>query len=185
MLRHLSPPGMMAKVPATMQSSSFFHSSLSQQPVGLQGLIDAISVSQGDDALSTAFSAQQWQGLAPYLQPHTLAQSQILFSEGSEDRTMFFIERGSLSVHVEDEAGRLRLAIVGAGSVVGEGAFFSHQPRSATVQAASPARLWALPPVRFTELSHRQPALALGVAMAVGAVMAKRLANRRRRVAST
>jgi hypothetical protein len=34
-------------------------------------------------------------------------------------------------------------------------------------------------------LSNRQPAIALGVAMAAGAVMAKRLANRRRRIAIT
>ena len=46
-------------------------------------------------------------------------------------------------------------------SVVGEGGFFSHRPRSATVQAAAPSRLWALPALRFTELSNRQPAIAL------------------------
>ena len=39
--------------------------------------------------------------------------------------------------------------------------------------------------LRFTELSNRQPAIALGVAMGAGAVLAKRLGNRRRRVAAT
>lgn len=88
-------------------------------------------------------------------------------------------------MHYEDEKARLRMAMVGAGSVVGEGAFFSHRPRSATVQAAAPCRLWALTALRFTELSNRQPAIALGLCMAAGAVLAKRLGNRRRRVAAT
>jgi hypothetical protein len=39
--------------------------------------------------------------------------------------------------------------------------------------------------LRFSELSNRQPAIALGLVMAVGAVLAKRLGNRRRRVAAT
>ena len=80
---------------------------------------------------------------------------------------------------------RLRLVIVGPGSMVGEGAFFSHQPRSATVQAGAPSKLWSLPALRFTELCNRQPAVALHLAMAAGAVLAKRLGNRRRRIAAT
>jgi CRP-like cAMP-binding protein len=88
-------------------------------------------------------------------------------------------------VHYQDEKERLRLAIVGPGSVVGEGAFFSMRPRSATVQTGAPSRLWALTALRFSELSNRQPAIALGLVMAVGAVLAKRLGNRRRRVAAT
>ena len=75
--------------------------------------------------------------------------------------------------------------MVPRGSVVGEGAFFSHRSRSATVQASAPCKLWSLTAIRFTELSIRQPAIALGLVMAAGAVLAKRLGNRRRRVAAT
>ena len=39
--------------------------------------------------------------------------------------------------------------------------------------------------MRFTELSNRQPAVALPLVMAVGAVIAKRMGNRRRRIATT
>ena len=39
--------------------------------------------------------------------------------------------------------------------------------------------------MRFTELSNRQPAVAVHLVMAVGAVLAKRLGSRKRRVAST
>lgn len=158
---------------------------LPQNPPMLQGLVKAIEDSNAEDALSNPFTATQWETLSAYLQPYALAASQVLFAQGVSDRTLYLVESGNLSVHYEDERQRLRMAVVGPGSVVGEGGFFSHRPRSATVQAAAPSRLWALPALRFTELSNRQPAIALALCMAVGAVMSKRLVNRRRRVAAT
>lgn len=151
----------------------------------IQDLAHAIAQCRLDDALVFQLTALQWQALAPYLQPLALAAGQMLFKQGAADRTLYLIETGNLSVHYEDEQGEVRLAIVGAGTAIGEGSFFSRAPRSATVQAGMPARLWCLSPLRFGELSNRQPELALAVAMAAGAVVAKRLANRRRRSAVT
>jgi hypothetical protein len=53
------------------------------------------------------------------------------------------------------------------------------------VQAASAAKLWSLSPIRFTELTNRQPQLALEVALALGSLVSRRLANRPKRVAVT
>jgi len=153
--------------------------------VDLQGLIDAIAQASADDSMTNPLSAAQWEVLSSYLLPVVMPAGQVLFSQGATDRTLFLVESGSLSVHYQDEKERLRLAIVGPGSVVGEGAFFSHRARSATVQASAPSKLWSLPALRFTELTNRQPAIALGLAMAAGSVLAKRLGNRRRRVAAT
>jgi CRP/FNR family cyclic AMP-dependent transcriptional regulator len=153
--------------------------------VDLQGLIDSIAQANADDSMINPLSAAQWEVVSSYLLPVVLPAGQVLFSQGATDRTLYLVESGSLSVHYQDEKERLRLAIVGPGSVVGEGAFFSHRTRSATVQASAPCKLWSLPAIRFTELSNRQPAIALGLAMAAGAVLAKRLGNRRRRVAAT
>ena len=153
--------------------------------VDLQGLIDAIAQASADDSMTNPLTAAQWDTLSSYLLPVIMPAGQVLFSQGANDRTLFLVESGSLSVHYQDEKERLRLAIVGPGSVVGEGAFFSHRGRSATVQASAPSKLWSLPALRFTELSNRQPAIALGLVMATGAVLAKRLGNRRRRVAAT
>ncbi len=151
----------------------------------LQGLIHAITHANAEDSMSNPLTPQQWEILSAYLQPMTLAAGQTLFPQGATDRTLFLVESGSLSVHYEDEKARVRLAIVAPGSVVGEGAFFSHATRSATVQATSPTKLWSLTAMRFTELGNRQPAVALGLCMAAGAVLAKRLGNRRRRIATT
>lgn len=151
----------------------------------LQALLAALSHAPADDRLELNLSSLQWDTLAAYLQPLSLVSGEVLFQKGMLDRTLYLVESGTLSVHLEDDKGRLRLAMVGAGSVVGEGAFFSHQPRSATVQANNACQLWTLHPLRFTELANRQPPLALALSLALGSVMARRMRQRRRRVAST
>jgi CRP-like cAMP-binding protein len=111
----------------------------------------------------------------------------VLISKGANERSVYFIENGSLSVHYESEStpGRLRMAVVMAGSAVGEGGFFSHRPRNATVQAASPCRVWVLTPIRFGELTNRQPPIALALTLGLGALMSRRMLDRRMRIAVT
>lgn len=154
-------------------------------PNDINGLIVAINNCQDEESMINPLTKAQWEILTPYLAPTHLSASQVLFQQGGQERTLFFVESGSLSVHFEDEQQRIRLAIVGPGSVVGEGAFFSHRPRNATVQAVAASRLWGLSNIRFTELCNRQPTVAVAVAMAAGSVLAKRLGNRKRRVAAT
>lgn len=151
----------------------------------IQNLIKVIKQNASDDALTPSLTLAQWDLLAGYLQPFALTQGQKLIEQGAVDRTLYLIESGTLSVHYEDDRGRVRLAMVEAGSAVGEGAFFSRLPRNATVQAASAAKIWCLTPIRFTELSHRQPAVALEIAMSLGSLVSRRLMNRPRRVAVT
>ena len=151
----------------------------------IQGLIKAVGHNHSIDAFSPALTAPQWEVLSAYLQPFSLEQGQVLFEKDGVDRTLFIIESGSLSVHFEDRKGRLRLAIVAAGSAVGEGAFFTRNPRVATVQAASPSKLWCLAPIRFAELSNRHPEVALEIAMALGSLVSRRLVNKPKRVAVT
>ena len=74
---------------------------------------------------------------------------------------------------------------MGPGSIVGEGAFFAHRPRRATVQATGPSRLWCLTALRYSEIANRQPALALALLTMAGQVLARRAGDSRRRVAST
>jgi CRP/FNR family cyclic AMP-dependent transcriptional regulator len=134
----------------------------------IQGLAQAILHCHASDALRCQFNS-----------------GQVLMEQGALDRTLYFVESGTLSVHYEDEKARVRMALVGAGTVLGEGAFFSHMPRSATVHASTPCKLWCLTPMRFLELANRHSPIALELTMAMGSVMAKRLYNRPKRVAVT
>lgn len=151
----------------------------------IQGLVQAVAHNHSLDVFQPALTPAQWELLGSYLQPFALTMGQVLIQQNASDRTVYFVESGTLTVHYEDAKGRLRLASVGPGSAVGEGAFFSRQPRSATVQAAAPCKIWSLTPIRFTELSNRQPGLALEISLALGALLARRLSNRPKRVAVT
>jgi len=151
----------------------------------IQGLIRAVGHNQSIDAFSPALTAPQWELLGAFLQPFSLPQGQVLIERNAVDRTLYVVESGSLSVHLEDSKGRVRLAIVGPGSAVGEGAFFTRNPRTATVQASSPSKLWCLTPLRFAELSNRHAEVALEIAMALGSLVSRRLVNKPKRIAVT
>lgn len=151
----------------------------------IQNLCRAIAQNTSYDAFAPALNPQQWETLASYLQPFDLAAGQVLIDQGATDRTLFFIESGALSVHLIGDKGQMKLAILNPGSVVGEGAFFSRAPRSANVVATGSARVWRLTAIRFGEMSNRQPNLALELVLGLGAVIAKRMVNRPKRVAVT
>lgn len=151
----------------------------------VQGLIHATAYNESLDAFHPALSSKQWELFGTYLQPFAVSQGQVVIQQNASDRTIYFVESGSLTVHFEDDKGRLRIAAVEAGSAVGEGAFFTRQPRSATVQAATACKLWSLNPIRFTELSNRQPQMAVEIAMALGALVSRRLVSRPKRIAVT
>jgi CRP/FNR family transcriptional regulator, cyclic AMP receptor protein len=151
----------------------------------IHSLAAAIDDCPAQDALRCRFTPAQWDVLAGYVHPLAVAAGKILIERGAPDRALYFVESGCLSVHYQDSQGRIRMALVSAGSVVGEGGFFSHLPRAAAVQASGPAQLWCLTPLRFLELANRHSSLALELTLSLGAVMAKRLYNRARRVAVT
>lgn len=151
----------------------------------IQDLAKAMAHSHALDAMPVNLSAEQWNLLADFLQPVQLQEGQTLMEQGIKDRTVYMVESGGLTVHYQDAKERIRLAMVGPGSVLGEGAFFSHLPRSATVTATNACRLWCLAPLRYRELASRHPDIALELITAMAAVMARRLYNRPKRVAVT
>jgi CRP-like cAMP-binding protein len=157
----------------------------SLKPPSVTGLVDAIARNTSEDALGRAVSAVQWELMVPYLLPFALPPSQVLLSEGSLDRTVYFLESGGLSVHFEDDKGRVHLAIVNAGSSVGEAGFFSNLPRNATVQAVGACKLWKLTHSKFLEMSQSQPRVALALAMGLAGIITNRMTDRRKRVSVT
>jgi CRP/FNR family transcriptional regulator, cyclic AMP receptor protein len=151
----------------------------------IRGLIDAVTRNTVEDALAKSVVPAQWEAMAPFMQTFVLAPSQMLIAQGSLDRTLYFLESGSLSVHFEDGAGKVHLAIVNAGAAVGEGGFFSHTPRNATVQAVAECKLWNLTYIKYTEMSQKLPRVALALAMGLGVILTKRMTDRRKRVSVT
>jgi CRP-like cAMP-binding protein len=132
-------------------------------------LVQAIQTLNAEDALRARLTADQWRAIAPYLTRHDVKQ-------GDTDRTMYVLGQGSLQVFVSGAApGGSRIAILRAGSVVGEPGLFSDGPRMANVEAMTPCVVWALRGPRLEEMSQRLPALALELIRAAGGVMAARM----------
>ena len=151
----------------------------------IQSLAQAITQCQASDALRCQFSLPHWNILAAFMQPFPLNSGQVLMEQGAHDRSLYFIESGTLSAHYEDEKAHVQMALVGAGTVLGEGSFFSQQPRRATVRASSACKLWCLTPIRFRDLAGCHSPIALELTLAMGSVMAKRLCIRPKRAAVT
>ena len=79
-------------------------------------LAQAMKHSNALDAVPLNLQDTQWRSVADYLQPVSLQQGQVLIEQGVKDRTVYFVESGSLTVHYEDDKDRIRIAMVGAGS---------------------------------------------------------------------
>ena len=149
-----------------------------------QQLVQAIQSLNAEDAFRPRLSLDQWRTIAPYLTRHDIRAGDLLIKQGDTDRTMYFLGQGSLQVFVSGaKPGTSRIAILRAGSVVGEGGLFTDSARSANVEAMTPCAVWALRGPRLEELAQRSPGLALELLRAAGGVMATRMrANMQRQV---
>ena len=149
-----------------------------------QELVQAMQTLNAEDAFRPRLSLEQWRVVAPYLTQHDIRSGDLLIKQGDTDRTMYFLGQGSLQVFVSGaKPGTSRIAILRAGSVVGEGGLFTDSARSANVEAMTPCAVWALRGPRLEELAQRSPGLALELLRAAGGVMATRMrANMQRQV---
>lgn len=147
----------------------------------LQGLIAAFSAPFDPEAPKNPFSPDQWAELAGYLTPVALLEPELLFQRKREERSLYFIERGRVTIHYENAKGAVRMALVSSGAVFGEASFLGNLPRQATAQVASAGQAWVLGRMKFNELHKRNPDLALDVAQLAATTLARRSRDPRRR----
>jgi len=155
------------------------------QNTEVNGLITAISRNKEDGVLARHLGAQSWYIVADYLRPHKFERGHVLITQGAQDRNLYFLESGSLKVDVKQDRGFVELAILGPGTVVGEGSFFSHLSRNASVVAYSDCKIWELSPSDFESLSKKFPAVALSLAMALATILSIRMLDVSRRISVT
>jgi CRP/FNR family cyclic AMP-dependent transcriptional regulator len=100
----------------------------------------------------------EWRQLAPYLSIRFLRPGDSLVREGEADRVLYILAEGELQVRIHQTV----LATLQPGKVVGEGTFFSGEPRSATVVSAATAGVaWSMTWEKFEAMSQKHPRLAL------------------------
>lgn len=101
--------------------------------------------------LFSALDPESFQQLVAKLVPRELAAGEVLFREGDPGDSIFIITSGSVRV----VRGTLFLAELGEGTFFGEGAFFSHEPRSADLVASEPSELLEIRRADLEELMER------------------------------
>lgn len=128
-----------------------------------------------EDAFRARLTLDQWRVIAPYLTRHEIRAGDLLIKQGDADRSMYFLAQGSLQVFVTGGVpGSSRIAILRAGSVVGEPGLFNDGPRMANVEAMTAGEVGHCV-ARASRLSQRSPALVLEILRAAGNVMAVRM----------
>ena len=137
----------------------------------VEQLVEAIGKLDAKDALACKLTLADWKALAPYLSMRFLRQGDPLMHEGDCERELFILADGELEVSVGGSA----IATLQPGTVVGEGTFFSGEPRSATVTPSTPGIAWGLHWDKFEAMTHKHPTLAVDLVKGLAAVLAVRM----------
>lgn len=100
-----------------------------------------------------------------------LSPTEVLFREGAEANSVFFVKKGKLEVVKDFERGHVLIGEVAQGEFVGEMAHFNGEPRSATVRAISDCELIEIPSGTLDMILFSKPSWA----KALMATLARRL----------
>jgi CRP/FNR family transcriptional regulator, cyclic AMP receptor protein len=136
------------------------------------------SLSPGSDVLQLPdWRDEDWKQLFHFTSLRGVKAGDALIRAGEPDQTLYFVLHGEVEViaHSGDGLSMGRVALVGAGSVLGELAFFDGGPRSAGAWAVRDCEIAAMTPDQYTAFEQSSPALARGLLFALGRILAIRL----------
>jgi SulP family sulfate permease len=127
--------------------------------------------------LAAHFSREALAVLLDLCETLELPRDTPLIRRGDPGDALYFVERGEISVLVTlRDQQKKRVRTLGAGTVVGEMALYSGQPRSADVVAETPCRVRRLSAERFARLEREHPSVAIQFHSFVVRLLSLRLA---------
>jgi len=111
------------------------------------------------------------------LERRTFRAGEIVIAEGSAERDLFLMLRGTASARVDlpGQGRQRRLASFSAGTVFGEVALLDRQPRSATVMADEDVVCYVLSEEAFHALGRDHPAIAITLLTNLGRELSRRI----------
>ena len=131
----------------------------------------------GEGLLLPNWADQDWKQLFRFTSIRSVMAGDALIRHGEPDQTLYFVLRGRLEVIVRSGDGLSmgQVALVGAGTVLGEMAFFDGGPRSASAWAIDDCDIAAMTPDQHSAFEKASPALAHELVFALGRIVATRL----------
>ena len=109
----------------------------------------------------------------------------VVFKQGDQADSMYFVEFGTVTVWLELPNGeRTRLRTMGMGTVVGEMGFYLGIPRSGTVVTEKPCVLYRLSLASYQKMNVEDPELASAVHQFMVRLLANRLAHANKQLAN-
>jgi CRP-like cAMP-binding protein len=97
--------------------------------------------------------------IAQRFRARNVAAGEIVVRQGDPGDELFLVEDGELEAGAEMQGRRVRLGLLHPGDIFGEMTPLRGTPRTATVTALRPARLWSLSAAALRETLSRTPAL--------------------------
>jgi len=127
--------------------------------------------------LSRQFSPQALDVLIRFCERLKLQPGLPLFQRGDPADSLYFIERGEVSVLLRLDDGKTkRLRAFGPGTIVGEMGLYTKQPRSADVVADGSCRVRKLSAAQLARLEREHPDVAIAFHSFVIRLLSSRLA---------
>lgn len=121
-------------------------------------------------------SDEEWATLLRHTSHRRFNPGDEVVTAGAPDQSLYLVLEGQLEVLAEQGRRRYRrIAVVSAGSVIGELSFFDGGARSALVRAVTPAVLAELSRAEFDSLAAADPVLARRLLFDLGRILAGRL----------
>lgn len=124
--------------------------------------------------LSTC-SADEWEVIRAHTDSVRYDAGASVVAQGSLERTLVILLRGQLEVLETRGRREKRIALLDAGSVVGDHGFLDGEPSNATVRAVGEADVLRLPLARFEVLAAKDPQLGLYILFDLGRLVSHRL----------
>ena len=133
---------------------------------------------------SKGFAPNQLTELARHMELHEVKKNEIIFEEGEQSNYLTLVVEGILAI---TKGGSIdaanRIAVVNKGRTFGEMSLLEAEPRSATVVAATDARLLIMYEGQFNTMLRKSPEIGVQFMIKIARLLSQRLRQTSNRLA--
>ena len=114
--------------------------------------------------LFKGLTEEDCRALAALMSETSLKRGESLFQEGDDGDRLYLIAEGKVKLsHMANDGRENLIAVLGPGEIIGELSLFDLEPRSSTVTAIAPTRLYVLSHREMHTYIEEHPTLAISM----------------------